>query len=166
MQRPKIHSLLVTVALLAGLAWAQHSAKKDKYITLTPAATNSVIDSGTAGCISKWADISGAYLLGDANIFAEKLGKVGIGTIAQAIVSEKIQGNGMAIKTNAPHVEVSWQVTGGRSYATAKKFKFEVEEEKGEKARGYYLNPDAYGHPEEKSILYARGPEGQRQLKE
>jgi hypothetical protein len=89
-----------------------------------------------------------------------------VGTFAQAIVAEKIEGNRFAIKTNAANVEVSWQVTGVRSDPTARKFKFEVEEEKTERERGFYLNPDAYGQPEEKSINRARDSEGMKQLRE
>lgn len=35
-----------------------------------------------------------------------------IGAFAQAIVADKIKGNRFQIKTSAPNVEVSWQVTG------------------------------------------------------
>ena len=88
-----------------------------------------------------------------------------LGTFAQAIVADEIKRNRFTIKTNAPGVKVSWQVTGVRSDPTAKKFKFEVEEEKAEKERGYYLNPDAFGKPEERSVQFARDPEGMTELK-
>ena len=39
----------------------------------------------------------------------------------RAIVGAKIKGNRFVIKTNAPNVEVSWQVTGVRQDAFAKK---------------------------------------------
>jgi trimeric autotransporter adhesin len=89
-----------------------------------------------------------------------------LGTFAQAIVAEKIKGNRFAIKTNAANVEVSWQVTGVRSDPTARKYKFEIEEEKPEAERGYYLNPDAFKQPEEKSIQWARDPEGLKLLRQ
>jgi hypothetical protein len=89
-----------------------------------------------------------------------------IGTFSQAIVAEKIKGNRFVIKTNAPVVEVSWQVTGVRSDATARKYHFEVEEEKGERERGYYANPDAYGQPEERGIEWARNPQLMQQMKQ
>ena len=88
-----------------------------------------------------------------------------LGTFARAIVAEEIKSNRFVIQTDAPNVKVSWQVTGVRSDPTARKFKFEVEEEKAERERGFYLNPDAYGQPEEKSINWARDPEGMRHLK-
>jgi hypothetical protein len=89
-----------------------------------------------------------------------------IGTFAQAIITEKIKGNRFAIKTNASNVEVSWQVTGVRSDPTARKFKFDIEEEKRKDERGYYLNPDAFGQSEEKSIQWARDPEALKRLKQ
>jgi trimeric autotransporter adhesin len=89
-----------------------------------------------------------------------------LGTFAQAIVADEIKNNRFAIKTNAANVKVSWQVTGVRSDPTARKYKFEVEEEKGKVERGFYLNPDAFNQPEEKSIQWARDPEGLKQLKQ
>jgi len=81
-------------------------------------------------------------------------------------VIEREPGNRFIIKTNAPVVEVSWQVTGVRSDATARKYHFEVEEEKGERERGYYANPDAYGQPEERGIEWARNPQLMQQMKQ
>jgi hypothetical protein len=89
-----------------------------------------------------------------------------IGQFAQAIVAEEIKGNRFIIKTNAPNVKVSWQVTGVRNDAFARKNRVQVEEEKPEIERGYYLHPDAYGKPEEKSIQWARDPEGMKQLRQ
>jgi hypothetical protein len=89
-----------------------------------------------------------------------------VGTFAQAIVSEKIKDNRFTIRTNAPGVEVSWQVTGIRSDAVMLKHPFKVEEEKPESERGYYLSPDAYSQPEERSVDWARNPELMQQLKE
>jgi hypothetical protein len=89
-----------------------------------------------------------------------------IGTFAQAIVADKIKGNRFAIKTNAANVEVSWQVTGVRSDPTARKFKFDIEEEKPKVERGFYLNPEAFNQPEEKSIQWARDPEGMLKIKQ
>jgi hypothetical protein len=75
-----------------------------------------------------------------------------LGTFAQAIVAEKIKGNRFVIRTSAPNVEVSWQVTGIRQDAFAKKNRIKVEVEKDERDRGYYLHPDAFNLPEERSI--------------
>jgi hypothetical protein len=68
-----------------------------------------------------------------------------IGEFAQAIISEKIKGNSFILKTDKPNVEVSWQVTGVRNDAFAKKHRIQVEEEKESEYKGKYLNPDAFG---------------------
>ncbi len=88
-----------------------------------------------------------------------------IGTFAQAIVADEIRGNRFVIRTNAPNVKVSWQVTGIRQDAFANKNRIPVEEEKPEVERGYFLHPDAFHQPEERSINWARNPELMQQLK-
>ena len=89
-----------------------------------------------------------------------------IGTFAQAIVAEKVKDNRFSIRTNAPNVEVSWQVTGVRSDAVMLKHPFKVEEDKPERERGTYLSPEAFGQPEERGMIWARHPELMRDLKE
>ena len=79
-----------------------------------------------------------------------------IGTFAQAIVARKVKGNRFSIKTNAPNVEVSWQVTGTRHDAYADKHRIPVEEVKPEAERGYYLHPDAFDQPEERGVTAVR----------
>ena len=64
-----------------------------------------------------------------------------IGTFAQAIVADEIKGNRFVIRTNAPNVKVSWQVTGIRRDAWASKYLINVEEDKPERERGSYLHP-------------------------
>jgi hypothetical protein len=89
-----------------------------------------------------------------------------LGTFAQAIVGNKVKGNRFAIKTNAPNIEVSWQVTGIRSDAAIRKHPFKVEEDKSQAERGFYLTPEAYDQPVERSIERARNPQVMKQLKE
>jgi hypothetical protein len=89
-----------------------------------------------------------------------------IGTFAQAIIASKVKGNRFAIKTNAPNVEVSWMVTGVRRDAYANKNRVQVEEDKSERERGYYLHPEVFNQPEEKSIQWARDPEMMQRLKQ
>ncbi len=89
-----------------------------------------------------------------------------IGQFAQAIVASKVNGNRFAIKTNQPGVEVSWQVTGIRQDAYANKHRIQVEELKSERERGYFLHPQAFDQPEERSIEWARDPELMRRMKE
>jgi hypothetical protein len=88
-----------------------------------------------------------------------------IGTFAQAIVAEEISNNGFTIKTSAPRVKVSWQVTGVRQDAYANKHRIPVEELKNENERGHYLYPEVFNQPEEKSIEWARHPEVMQRLK-
>jgi hypothetical protein len=89
-----------------------------------------------------------------------------VGTFAQAIVAEKVKDNRFAIKTNAPNVEVSWQVTGIRQDAFANKNRIHVEEAKPETERGLYLHPEVFHQPEEKNVLTVQHPELIRQMKE
>jgi hypothetical protein len=89
-----------------------------------------------------------------------------LGTFAQAIVADEIKANRFVIRTSAPTVKVSWQVTGIRRDAWANKNRIQVEVEKGERERGYFLHPEAFNQPEEKSIQRARDPEGMKQLQQ
>jgi hypothetical protein len=89
-----------------------------------------------------------------------------VGTFAQVIVAEKLKGNRFTIKTSAPGVEVSWQVTGIRKDAYANKHRIPVEEMKPEQERGYYLHPDAFNKPDERGIERARHGETMQQVKE
>ena len=82
-----------------------------------------------------------------------------IGAFAQAIVGEEIKGNRFTIKTSQPNVKVSWQVTGIRQDAFAKKNRIKVEVEKEEAERGFYLHPEAFEQPKERSIEFAKRPE-------
>ena len=89
-----------------------------------------------------------------------------IGAFAQAIVADEIRDNKFAIKTNAPNVKVSWQVTGIRHDAYANKNRIKVEENKDERERGFYLHPELFSQPEERGIEWARHPEMMRHIKE
>jgi hypothetical protein len=89
-----------------------------------------------------------------------------IGQFAQAIVAEEITGNQFKLKTSLPNVKVSWQVTGVRHDAFARKHRIPVEELKPEAERGTYLHADAFNQPEEKSLEWALRPPHLRQTKE
>jgi hypothetical protein len=60
-------------------------------------------------------------------------------------------------------LKVSWQVTGIRQDPYALKYPLRVEEEKPAAEQGYYLHPDAYGQPPEKSTEWARNHHGKRE---
>jgi hypothetical protein len=89
-----------------------------------------------------------------------------IGTFAQAIVAREIQDNRFTIKTNVPNVRVSWQVTGVRSDIGTRQHPFRAEQDNPERERGSYLNPEAYGRPEERGAEWARNPELMRLMKD
>lgn len=69
-----------------------------------------------------------------------------IGAFAQAIVLEKVRNNAFKIKTDKPNLEVSWQVTGVRNDAYARKNRVQVEVAKPVEEKGKYLHPEAFGH--------------------
>ena len=73
-----------------------------------------------------------------------------IGTFAQAIIAEEIEGNQFVIQTDEPNVKVSWQVTGIRDDPYAQENPIEVEAEKPEDEQGLYLHPEAYDQPASK----------------
>jgi hypothetical protein len=87
-----------------------------------------------------------------------------VGTFAQAIVSDEVKNHLFKIKTNAPGVKVSWQVTGVRSDAAMRKHPFKVEAEKLQSERGFYLAPEAYDQPAERGIRWARNPQMKEEL--
>jgi len=62
-------------------------------------------------------------------------------------------------------MKVSWQVTGIRQDAYANAHRTVVEEEKPERERGYYLHPELYGQPQEKSVEWARHPALMRRMR-
>jgi hypothetical protein len=79
-----------------------------------------------------------------------------IGQFAQAIVSHKISNHQFQIKTNAPNVEVSWQVTAVRQDAYARAHPLITEVAKTGDERGRYLHPVEHGVPKSLGIDEAR----------
>lgn len=78
----------------------------------------------------------------------------------------EIANHQFGIKTDKPNVKVSWQVTGVRQDAFAKAHPLQVEVEKSQRERGYYIHPKLYGAPEEKGLEWARYPERMKRMKE
>ncbi len=56
-------------------------------------------------------------------------------------------------------MKVSWQVTGIRRDPWANAYRVQVEGEKPEKERGYYIHPDLYGKPAETGVSQLLFPE-------
>jgi hypothetical protein len=80
-----------------------------------------------------------------------------MGQFAQAIVAREIRNNQFTIKTDQPHVKVSWQVTGVRKDPFANRHRILAEEDKPGAERGMYLHPEVYGRPDTQSIEHAHG---------
>ena len=81
-----------------------------------------------------------------------------IGQFAQAIVESEVSNHQFTIKTDKPNVKVSWQVTGIRQDAWANAHRIPVEVAKAPADRGFYLHPELFGAPMEKSIAVAHHP--------
>jgi hypothetical protein len=77
-----------------------------------------------------------------------------------------MENNRFEIRTSAPNVEVSWQVTGVRQDAYAKAHPLVVEQEKNARLRGFYFHPELYGAPPEKQIEWARHPQMMKRIQE
>jgi len=87
-----------------------------------------------------------------------------IGGFAPVYVAEEINGNRFRIAGGTAGMKVSWQVTGIRHDPYAEQNPIVVEADKPEKEVGSYLNAAAYGMPEERSVEWARDPEGMARM--
>jgi hypothetical protein len=67
-----------------------------------------------------------------------------VGQFAEAIIAQKVADNRFVIRTDKPHVEVSWQVTGIRQDAYANAHRIPVEVDKPEHEQGHYLHPELF----------------------
>ena len=77
-----------------------------------------------------------------------------IGGYAQVYIAEEISDNRFRIAGGYGTLKVSWQITGIRNDPYAQKNRIQVEVEKEDEDRGYYLHYDEYGVPYEQSIQY------------
>ena len=77
-----------------------------------------------------------------------------IGSFAQAMISDEVSNNKFKVKTNAPNVKVSWQVTGIRQDKFANAHRVVPEKDKEPENHGKYLHAAEWGQPLEKSIDY------------
>lgn len=75
-------------------------------------------------------------------------------SFALAKIYRSMKDRKFAIKTSAPNVKVSWQVTGIRKDPWAEKNRIQVVEEKNVYERGSYQAPEAYGLPAERGLSY------------
>lgn len=75
-----------------------------------------------------------------------------IGGFAPVYIADEIQNGGFRIAGGQPGIKISWQVTGIRKDAWAEKNRIEVEVEKPEPEKGYYIHPEAIGFDKTMSI--------------
>jgi hypothetical protein len=73
--------------------------------------------------------------------------------------SNKNNNSRFKIAGGSSGMKVSWQVTGIRKDPWTNANRIQVEEDKPDKERGYYLHPNLYGQPEEKGISRLLFPE-------
>jgi hypothetical protein len=81
-------------------------------------------------------------------------------------IAKEVTENSFEIAGGHTGLKVCWQVTGTRQDPWANANRIEVEEDKAEGERGYYLHPDLYDQPEEQGIGFAALPEEVRQMKQ
>jgi hypothetical protein len=85
-----------------------------------------------------------------------------IGGFAPVYVAEEIANSRFKISGGKPGMRVSWQVTGVRHDPAVRATPMAVEEDKPDDEKGYYLNPQAHGQPEERGIRWKRDAERKR----
>ena len=81
-------------------------------------------------------------------------------------IAQEVSKNQFRVAGGLPGTMVSWQVTGIRSDAAIRHRPFRLEEDKDQSERGYYLIPEAYGQPAERSIMRSRNPETTKRLEQ
>jgi len=89
-----------------------------------------------------------------------------IGGFAPVYIAEELANNQFKIGGGRDGMKISWQITGVRQDAWANAHRIPVEEMKSDRERGFYLTPELFGAPAEKSIAWARNPRMMRRVKE
>lgn len=80
-------------------------------------------------------------------------------------IAQKMQGNSFKIAGGRAGMEVSWQVTGVRQDLWEKAHPMVVEAQKPQAERGYYINPELFHAPQERSVDWARNPQLMKRMK-
>jgi hypothetical protein len=81
-------------------------------------------------------------------------------------VAQELSANRFRIAGGRAGMTVCWQVTGVRQDVYAQAHPLLVEEDKPSRERGYYLHPELYEQPADRSIGWARFPEQMRLMSE
>jgi hypothetical protein len=88
-----------------------------------------------------------------------------IGGFAPVYIAEELVNNQFKIGGGRDGLKISWQITGVRQDAWANAHRIQVEQVKSDRERGFYLTPEVFGAPAEKSIAWARHPEMMKRAK-
>jgi hypothetical protein len=80
-------------------------------------------------------------------------------------LSQEIQNHSFKIAGGVAGMKVSWQITAVRQDAWEKAHPMFVEVEKLPRERGYYINPELYGVPQERNMDWARNPQLMKRIK-
>lgn len=78
-----------------------------------------------------------------------------VGSFAKAMVAAEVHDNRFTIRTDAPRVKVSWQLTGIRRDAWADANRIAVELDKPAELQGKYLHPAEHGRPASAGVDFA-----------
>jgi hypothetical protein len=87
-----------------------------------------------------------------------------IGGYAPVYIAEEIAHGQFRVAGGKPGMKVSWQVTGVRQDAFARAHPLQVEVDKPEKEKGFYIHPELYGAGKDKSIQWANHPEQMKRM--
>lgn len=79
-----------------------------------------------------------------------------IGQAAPVYVAREVGDDGFSIAGGAAGMKVSWQLTGVRNDAYAQANPLLIEQEKPEDEKGFFLNPEAFGHDHSRHVQYKR----------
>ena len=79
-----------------------------------------------------------------------------IGQAAPVYVSREVSDDAFSIAGGVPGMTVSWQLTGVRSDAWAQANPLVVEQEKADGEKGFFWNPEAFGHDLTRHMQYKR----------
>lgn len=79
-----------------------------------------------------------------------------IGQAAPVYVAQEVCDDAFSIAGGPAGMKVSWQLTGVRNDAWAQANPLVVDQEKPEDEKGYFLNPEAYGHDVTRHVQYKR----------
>jgi hypothetical protein len=88
-----------------------------------------------------------------------------VGGYAPVYIAQKIANHTFKIAGGTPGLEVDWLVTGVRHDAYARSHPLQVEVEKPAHERGYYLHPELFGQPPQRSLEWADHPAQMQRLK-